>query len=603
MTVVTCIRCGAKNRTDEDTATRLQPVCGKCGATLSVTIPYNSSPATFRKDDGIGPYTLVHRIGHGGFGEVWLAEKSGIVTIRFALKLPKDDEIDPAIFKQEASVWVQASGHTNIVPIVEADAYPVKRDGVVLKSDQIVIVSEYLQDGSLEKRLQKYKNNVLPTETAVEISLGILAGLKYLHTRRPRIIHRDLKPDNVLLQGETPRLTDFGIARMLKTNSYSRTEQISGTLPYMAPEVFKGHYSVGTDVWATGVILYQLLSGRLPFPQPEIAALIWAIANDEPVPLPAAVPNHFRMIVNKALKKNPLERYRTADEMRQALVEAKQGGGSWGSTIPAPLPHPVPQPEPPAPKPLPISLWVVAAAVVLLSVFAFSFYITRKPGENASGTPSEKATPPAIIADTSNANSQTDGNPVSATPNMNGSVTVTGLVEFETSEGPLSAPQSGKIIEWLVKPGDFVNQIYKPIANYSYEREVPARVGDPNRYYESSVDHLDIFKPSIVKSISVGAGQEFTPGQELCRVGTVLHVWVKAKPVPYDLARVPIGSNAFFKTTSNIVFKGRVESVSVQEGVANIKLLDEHVFDSAGFLTLGPDTRGDVTFDASTAAR
>lgn len=87
-----------------------------------------------------------------------------------------------------------------------------------------------------------------PIETAVEIALGILAGLKYLHTRQPSIIHRDLKPDNVLLQGETPRLTDFGIARMLKTNSYSRTEHISGTLPYMASEVFKGHYSVSTDV-------------------------------------------------------------------------------------------------------------------------------------------------------------------------------------------------------------------------------------------------------------------------------------------------------------------------------------------------------------------
>lgn len=616
MAVVTCLNCGAKNRVDEDTVSRLQPVCGRCETVLSVTTPHKGSSAMFRKGDVVGHYTLVHRIGRGGFGEVWLAEKTGLVTIRFALKLPKDDDIDSAIFKQEASIWVQASGHTNIVPIVEADVHSVKRDGVILRSDQIVIVSEYLRDGSLENRLQKYQNNALSTDAALEIALGILAGLKYLHTRQPLIIHRDLKPDNILLQGETPRLTDFGIARMLKTNSYSRTENITGTLPYMAPEVFKGHYSVSTDVWAAGVILYQLLSGRLPFRQIEIAALMWAIANDEPEPLSAEVPGHFRAVVYKALKKNPIERYKTADEMRQALVDAKHGRANWASTITAP-PSTAPlshfddkkreKPEPPVPKPLPKSVWIITAVVVLLSVIAFSFYISRKPGVTASDTPSEKNTPPANTTDTPNANPQTDGNSVVGSPNINvGHVAATGEVELETDNAyPLSVSEvNAQLTQWLVKPGDFVNQS-GIIAKYSYLVSPGSAAtadgnGTPPTYSDGS---LAVPKPSKVISISVSEGQWIMPNQELCRVAPVSRVLVKAKLTTNDLARIHIGTNAFFQTTPKNAYKGRVESVNVQEGIVKIKLFNKNVYDDRGFLTLDPEARGDVTFDVSATAK
>jgi serine/threonine protein kinase len=614
MTVVTCFKCGAKNRVEEGAVASLQPVCGKCGATLSVTVSYKSSPTMFRKDDVIGPYILVHRIGRGGFGEVWLGEKSGLVTTRFALKLPKDEDIDSAIFDQEASVWVQASGHTNIVPIIEADVYAVKRNGTVLKSDQIVIVSEYLQDGSLEQRLQKYKNNVFPTETALEIAQGILAGLKYLHTRQPSIIHRDLKPDNVLLQGETPRLMDFGIARLLKTNSYSRTEHISGTLPYMAPEVFKGHYSVRTDVWAAGVILYRLLSGCLPFPQPEIASLIWAIANDEPEPLPATVPGNFRIVVYKALKKNPMERYKSADEMRKALLDAKQGRGNLDSTIPAPPP---PVPMPPAPKLLPRSLWIIVTVVVLLSVVAFSFYISRKPGATASGTSSEKTTSPAITADATNTNSQTDGTSVSAIPNISGgSVTGTGLVEFETSEEPFKAPlpfcTTCRITQWLVQPSDLVNQDTL-LVTYTFERPLAApRAGTSGpdvRLSETVSDSLSArtmggLKQGLIQSINVREGQEFFSGQVLCRIAKILHARVKVKLAPRDIGRISVGTSALFQTESEVGFKGRVESINAAKGEVSVKLFDEDVFDSRGYLNkLKPKASGDMTFDVSTTAR
>src|SRR5688572_20892049 len=153
----------------------------------------------FRADQQIGNYLLIKRLGRGGFGEVWLAERrTKFVTTKVAVKLPLDEQVNHEVIKQEAELWERASGHPNVLPIIDADEY----DG------QIVIVSEYAPDGSLELFLEK-TSGMLPRENAVELTIGILSGLEFLHSRQ--IIHRDVKPANILLQGGIPRLTDFGI--------------------------------------------------------------------------------------------------------------------------------------------------------------------------------------------------------------------------------------------------------------------------------------------------------------------------------------------------------------------------------------------------------
>ena len=96
----------------------------------------------FREGLQIGPYTLVSRLGRGGFGEVWLAERrTKYVTTKVAVKLPLADQIDHEAIRQEATLWEQASGHPNVLPIIDADEY----DG------QVIIVSEFATDGSLEQ--------------------------------------------------------------------------------------------------------------------------------------------------------------------------------------------------------------------------------------------------------------------------------------------------------------------------------------------------------------------------------------------------------------------------------------------------------------------
>lgn len=270
--------------------------------------------------DRIGPYVLVDKLGRGAFGVVWLAEKRGaILTSQVALKMPNDEDVDLEAVRREAGVWKLAAGHVNVLPIIDADVY----DG------QVVFVSEYAPDGSLADWLEGHGGKAPSPGDAGRMVEGILAGLEHLHSRN--IIHRDLKPANILLQGETPRLADFGIARVIKTtNSYSVT--VSGTSQYMAPEVYKGKRTEQTDLWAVGVILYQLLAGALPFQGVDLHSLMYAVLTEQPAPLPASIPGWLHALVAKSLEKDEGRRFRTAREMRRALARA--GVGSVPEVLP-----------------------------------------------------------------------------------------------------------------------------------------------------------------------------------------------------------------------------------------------------------------------------
>lgn len=261
----------------------------------------------FRVGQQFGIYTLIQQLGRGAFGEVWLAERhTKFVTTRVAVKLPHDAQVDHAAIKQEAELWARASGHANVLPIIEANEY----DG------QVLIVSEYAVDGSLEGLLER-NGGALPVKQAVEMMIGILKGLEFLHSRQ--IIHRDIKPANILLQGSTPRLADFGISRILRTTS--QTTNAAGTPCYMAPEAFERKRTAQTDVWSVGVMLYQMLKGELPFSGDNMTDLFGAIMLSQPAPLPDSILLGLQKIVGKALSKDIAGRYQTAHEMREQLDE------------------------------------------------------------------------------------------------------------------------------------------------------------------------------------------------------------------------------------------------------------------------------------------
>ncbi len=259
----------------------------------------------FHENQQIGPYTLIRQLGKGGFGEVWLAEnRTKFATTQVAVKLPNDENLNHSLIEQEAQLWARASGHPNVLPIIEANEY----------NGQIVIVSEYSSDGSL-KQLLETKGGKLPIEQAIKITIGILKGLGFLHSRN--IIHRDLTPDNILLQGNTPRLTDFGISRVLK--STFSTSNIAGKPPYLSPEAFRGQRTTQTDIWSVGVMLYQMLKGGLPFWGDDLPSMFASITEKKPVRLSDDIPFTLQRIVMKSLEKNTEDRYQTSEEMRREL--------------------------------------------------------------------------------------------------------------------------------------------------------------------------------------------------------------------------------------------------------------------------------------------
>jgi formylglycine-generating enzyme required for sulfatase activity len=265
----------------------------------------------FHPNDKVGPYILIKFLGRGSFGEVWLGEKrTKYATTQCALKFPDMSKVDFDAIHKEAAMWVKASGHPNVLPIIEADEY----DG------HIVIVSELALDGSLGDWLKQRGGKAPSIDAAVKMMDGILAGLEHLHSKP--ITHRDLKPDNILLQGNTPRLADFGLARVLKT--VQSTQNIAGTPLYMSPEAWRNIRTEQMDLWAAAVIFYQLLSGEAPFTGDDLPSLMFAILSNEAKPLSDTIAKPLRNFVSTALKKNLNERYPTAMVMRGELQKAYQ---------------------------------------------------------------------------------------------------------------------------------------------------------------------------------------------------------------------------------------------------------------------------------------
>ncbi len=259
----------------------------------------------FRVGDVLGPYRLEERLGSGSFGTVFRATRQAGVEIPVALKVAHDQSDGAQAFLREAELWVRASGHPNVVPVQDAAVY----------DNELVLVSELVAGGSLVDYAGFQAGKALPAGEALTIVSGILRGLAHLHSRS--IVHRDLKPANILMQGGIPRLTDFGVARA--TERTTKTRSSSGTMVYMPPEAFLGKVGPQSDLWAVGIILYELLTARVPFNGPNEFAVMDAIRSLPLPSLPEGVPEGCGAIVARALSRDEAARFKTADEMLAAV--------------------------------------------------------------------------------------------------------------------------------------------------------------------------------------------------------------------------------------------------------------------------------------------
>ncbi|MDP3278998.1 MAG: protein kinase [Deltaproteobacteria bacterium] len=264
-------------------------------------------------------YRVVRKLGEGGMGAVYEAIQEGLgrrVAVKVLLPAYAENPEIVARFQREAQS-AASLGHANIIAVTDFGAGP---EGVFL-------VMELLEGGSLAHELDC--NGPLSPERAAWIASQVLAALRAAH--HAGIVHRDIKPDNVFLTQvsgvyDVVKVLDFGIARFTESGAHAKltsTGAVLGTPAYMSPEQARGRaVDARTDVYSVGVMLYEMLTGQLPFRATNYHALLFAILEETPEPLAslrADLPQGFAAVIERAMARDLSVRFDTADSLMKAL--------------------------------------------------------------------------------------------------------------------------------------------------------------------------------------------------------------------------------------------------------------------------------------------
>ncbi len=317
-----------------------------------------------------GRYELEEVVGAGGMSSVYKAHDQ-LLERDVALKVLHphfgDDEEYVERFRREARAVAQLS-HPNIVTVIdrgEADGHQF-------------IVFEYIRGENLKELVQR--TGQLPVRRAVELAAAIADGLAFAHEHG--IIHRDVKPQNVLLNGDgEPKVTDFGIARTLDVErGVTQTGTVLGTSNYLSPEQANGEpVTPATDVYSLGVVLYELLTGEVPFRGDNVVAVALKHAQETPPSLlehrPEA-PVRLAAAVDRALEKDPARRFPSMGELAAELRRSLREPGSFETEPTIVRPRPVlrvPHRKRPRRRRWPGAalLLLVAAAAIVAGVLGF----------------------------------------------------------------------------------------------------------------------------------------------------------------------------------------------------------------------------------------
>jgi serine/threonine protein kinase len=264
------------------------------------------------------PFELLDQLGRGGFATTWKArvidpELRAEMGEIVAVKVPHGRK-EARMLKGELEL--NAGLHMRLRRF--SSPHLVRYLGFELFQGGIVMVMEYVPEGSLRGRMHGVR---MPAGEATEITAGILRGLSLIH--REEIVHRDIKPENILMSGNTAKIADFGISRVLEAGKVAFTQ--AGTYPYMPPEMLSDQgTSSASDIWSTGVTLYEMVTGRRPFGDAttSIRQLIEMICTADPIPAQSVCPGlppRLTAAIERSLHKDPRQRFKSADEMCNAL--------------------------------------------------------------------------------------------------------------------------------------------------------------------------------------------------------------------------------------------------------------------------------------------
>lgn len=323
----------------------------------------------------LGPYRLDRKLGGGGFADVYLAfdtQRGRAVALK--VLLPKHANSSEVLRRfQREGQQMRRLRHPHIVAAYDA--------GQIEGWHYIAL--EYMSHGSLADLIARQRP--LDLAMATNVIEQVAAALDFVH---PTVVHRDLKPRNILFgQDGMAKVADFGIARVTDQATLTGVGQILGTPQYMAPEQASPRLAPitpATDIWALGVILYEMLCGRPPFDAEEPTAVLYQVMHETPPPatlLNPTLPKDVEKILVRALAKDPRRRYQRAGQMAIELRQLKQ-----------PIVTPTPRPVVPAPRPQRTPL-LLGLAGILVILAALLWILMRPSPQPVSPRQPETAAP------------------------------------------------------------------------------------------------------------------------------------------------------------------------------------------------------------------
>jgi serine/threonine protein kinase/Flp pilus assembly protein TadD len=324
----------------------------------------------------ISHYRILEKLGEGGMGIVYKAHDTTLdrtVALKFLPHYLTSDPAEKERFYHEAKA-AAALTHQNIAVVYEIGEH----------DNQLFIAMECVEGETLRNVLiQAIHESPLPMSKILDVAIQISDGLAAAHEKG--IVHRDIKPENIILtpKGQA-KITDFGLAKLKGATKLTKTGSTLGTAAYMSPEQARGEdVDQRTDIFSLGVVVYEMLAGKLPFRGEHTAALMYSIANEEPAPLARfneKVTDELQRIVSKALEKDRDDRYQHVDEMladlrreRKKLEYAKSGYVKAGEMSKQTVPAVEPTKHHPSRK------WVVKAfaAIGIVTVLVVAFLLLR----------------------------------------------------------------------------------------------------------------------------------------------------------------------------------------------------------------------------------
>ena len=399
-----------------------------------------------------GRYRIVRRLGSGGMADVYCAEDQQLgrrVALKLLYRRFAEDAEFVERFRREAS---SAAGlqHPNVVQVFDRGAW----DGT------FYIAMEFLEGRSLKQVIRE--DGPLDPEYATDVVIQVLKAARFAHKRG--VIHRDIKPHNVILDSEgRAKVTDFGIARA-GASDMTETGSIVGTAQYLSPEQAQGHaVDARSDLYSIGVLLYELLTGRVPFEAESAVTIALKHVSETPPPptqFVPGIPPRLEDAVLRALHKDPAQRFQDAESFIDALEAARGALVATDATrvlpttgvypaVAADVAYPMPdRPYDPSVDPLPeregrrFWLWVLAA--ITLAVVAVGAYLLLAP---------EKVTVPNVVglrSDAATARLSNDGFQVASrtVPSDSRKDTV-----IRTDPQPGSAVKSGSTVTLTISGG------------------------------------------------------------------------------------------------------------------------------------------------------